>query len=509
MGSGRCRSLLPALLLLLLVLPSAWGDCGPLPNISHAEPTEDMKDKQSFSEGSTVRYVCVTGYTKRPFLSDTVQCLTNSQWSHLPEFCGRSCPSPPYVPFAKISQEDQAQNFYPVNTTVKYICRPGFENITDQLPTSTCLDNLKWSEVPELCRRKSCGIPASPEHGKVIADDHLLGAKATVVCDRGFVLEGGSPSIFCTLRGNEVVWSQLPACQAISCPPPPAIPHGQHDGNSTGKFLYDSVTTYTCDPGLELVGNKSLRCTTENGVLGVWNGAPPECRVSTAAETNQTEPSKGNPYWLASILIPSCIVPPVALGILAGIIMRQKDNEKHSYSMNLQKHKVKGKEALMRPKKQPMPWNSYFCHTTSCHVCPTCRKQLHDALAPLTVPTRRGCAACQDWLSTGKPRTYSVPSVGDRESQSPAGTSSPANAVDVQRGHGAEEAGPEWSEAEQPVDHKSSHHICPICENWLRAHVGQLDSSAVAPKEWQDEGIKSSGAAASSGHEEGNSDTNP
>ncbi|XP_017687563.1 PREDICTED: complement decay-accelerating factor-like, partial [Lepidothrix coronata] len=91
MGSGRCRSLLPALLLLLvllLVLPSAWGDCGPLPNISHAEPTEDVKDKQSFSEGSTVRFVCVTGYTKRPFLSDAVQCLTNSQWSHLPEFCG-------------------------------------------------------------------------------------------------------------------------------------------------------------------------------------------------------------------------------------------------------------------------------------------------------------------------------------------------------------------------------------------------------------------------------------
>ncbi|XP_027750988.1 complement receptor type 1-like [Empidonax traillii] len=464
-------------------------DCGPLPNISHAEPPEDVKHKQSFSEGSTVRYICVTGYTKRPLLSDTIQCLANSQWSHLPEFCGRSCPSPPYMPFAKISQDDQTQNFYPVNTTVKYICRPGFENTTDQLPTSTCLDNLKWSEVPELCRRKSCGIPASPEHGKVITDDHLLGAKATVVCDRGYILQGGSPSIFCAIRGSEVVWSQLPACQAISCPPPPAIPHGQHDGNSTGKFPYGSVTTYTCDPGLELVGNKSLLCTTENGVLGTWNGPPPECRVSTTVETNQTQSSKENPYWLASILIPSCIVPPVALGIVAGIIMRRKDSGKHSYNMNLQKHMLKGRDAPVHPKKQPMPWNSYFCHTTSCHVCPTCKKQLHDALAPLTVPTRRGCAACEDWLSSrpGKPRTYSVPSIGDRESQSPAGTSSPAKAVDVQGGHGAGEAAPEWSEAEQPVDHESSHHICPVCESWLRAHVGQLDSRAVAPGERQDE----------------------
>uniref|UniRef100_A0A8C0EWB1 Sushi domain-containing protein n=1 Tax=Bubo bubo TaxID=30461 RepID=A0A8C0EWB1_BUBBB len=63
-----------------------------------------------------------------------------------------SCPSPPRVRFAKISQEDETQSFYPVGITVRYICRPGYENTTDQLPTSTCLDNLTWSAVPELCQ---------------------------------------------------------------------------------------------------------------------------------------------------------------------------------------------------------------------------------------------------------------------------------------------------------------------------------------------------------------------
>ncbi|KFO78360.1 hypothetical protein N303_05342, partial [Cuculus canorus] len=95
------------------------------------------------------------------------------------------CSSPPRVQFARISQEDEMQNFYPVGVTVKYNCRPGYENTTEQLPTSTCLDNVTWSEVPELCRRKSCGIPANPEHGKVIANDHLFGARANVVCNRG------------------------------------------------------------------------------------------------------------------------------------------------------------------------------------------------------------------------------------------------------------------------------------------------------------------------------------
>ncbi|NXY25906.1 DAF1 protein, partial [Atrichornis clamosus] len=161
------------------------GDCGPLPNISHAEPPGDTKHRESFSVGSTVRYSCVSGYIKRPLLSDTVQCLANSRWSNLPEFCGRNCPSPPHLTFARISPEDLTQNFYAVNTTVRYICRPGFENTTEQPPTSTCLDNLTWSEVPELCQRKSCGIPANPEHGQVITSDHLLGAKAKVVCHRG------------------------------------------------------------------------------------------------------------------------------------------------------------------------------------------------------------------------------------------------------------------------------------------------------------------------------------
>lgn len=76
----------------------ATGDCGPLPNISHAEPLEDTKHRESFTVGSKVRYRCLTGFVKRPLMSETIQCLANSQWSHLPEFCGRK-----YFTFSKIS----------------------------------------------------------------------------------------------------------------------------------------------------------------------------------------------------------------------------------------------------------------------------------------------------------------------------------------------------------------------------------------------------------------------
>uniref|UniRef100_A0A8C3MY73 Uncharacterized protein n=1 Tax=Geospiza parvula TaxID=87175 RepID=A0A8C3MY73_GEOPR len=171
------------------------------------EPRGDTKHQQSFSVGSTVTFVCVPGYTKLPSLSNTIRCLSNSRWSSPPEFCGRSCPTPRPVPFAALSPEDKMQNFYAVNTTVRYICRQGYENTTAQPPTSTCLDNLTWTEVPELC-------------------------------------------------------------QTISCPPPPAIPHGQHSGNSSEGFVLGSVTTYTCEPGLELVGPDTLRCTGDSGDSG-------------------------------------------------------------------------------------------------------------------------------------------------------------------------------------------------------------------------------------------------
>ncbi|NXW40161.1 DAF factor, partial [Nyctiprogne leucopyga] len=160
------------------------GDCGLLPNITHAEPPEDTKHRDSFSIGSKVTYRCLTGYVKYPLLPDTIKCLDNSQWSNLQEFCGRSCSDPPHLQFATISQ-DENWNFYAVNTTVKYICRPGYERTTDQLLTSTCLDNLTWSEVPELCQRKSCGIPTNPEHGKVDTSDYLFLARAHVVCNHG------------------------------------------------------------------------------------------------------------------------------------------------------------------------------------------------------------------------------------------------------------------------------------------------------------------------------------
>lgn len=64
----------------------------------------------------------------------------------------------------------------------------------------------------------------------------------------------------------------------ITCPPPPPISRGRHDGEGVGIFAFNSTVTYSCDPSLQLVGNGSIRCTSRDKTSGAWSGAAPECK---------------------------------------------------------------------------------------------------------------------------------------------------------------------------------------------------------------------------------------
>ncbi|NXA39642.1 DAF1 protein, partial [Eudromia elegans] len=158
------------------------GQCGPLPALALAEPPEESRRQGGFAVGSRVAFSCLRGLAKLPGMPDTTECLPTDQWSPLHEFCA---PNPTRLTFAKISKEDEIKNFYAVGVAVRYLCRAGYEETSERPLTSTCLENQTWTEVPELCRKKSCGVPADPEHGKVVTTDHLFGARANVVCDDG------------------------------------------------------------------------------------------------------------------------------------------------------------------------------------------------------------------------------------------------------------------------------------------------------------------------------------
>ncbi|KFW80859.1 Complement decay-accelerating factor transmembrane isoform, partial [Manacus vitellinus] len=96
------------------------------------------------------------------------------------------CTTPTRLRFAALSKEDEVMNFFPVGTNVTYVCRPGYENTSQSSPTSTCLENLTWSEAAELCRRRSCGALAALPGGRMVPlTDLQFGARVDVFCEDG------------------------------------------------------------------------------------------------------------------------------------------------------------------------------------------------------------------------------------------------------------------------------------------------------------------------------------
>ncbi|NXT83477.1 DAF factor, partial [Zapornia atra] len=163
----------------------AAGDCGPPPVMTHSTPSSD-EHSISFPVGSRVTYVCLGDATKIPGRTDVMECLPGARWSQLPEPCGRSCAAPTRLRFAALSKSDERINFFPVGANVSYVCRPGYENTSESSPTSTCLENLAWSEAAELCRRRSCGDPGPLPGGRMVPQtDFQFGAIVKVFCEGG------------------------------------------------------------------------------------------------------------------------------------------------------------------------------------------------------------------------------------------------------------------------------------------------------------------------------------
>ncbi|XP_059343709.1 complement decay-accelerating factor [Ammospiza nelsoni] len=276
---GVISALLLALLG-LLGIPVAHGDCGPPPAMTHSSPSSSSS---SFPVGSRVTFSCSGGARRIPGMPDTVECLPGDIWSRLAEPCGRSCAAPTRLRFAALSKEDERRNFFPVGANISYVCRPGYENSSEISPSSTCLENLTWSQPAELCRRRSCGTPGALPGGKMgPLRDLQLGARVEVSCEDGYKLVGNN-FIWCQLKGNDVEWSKLPTCELITCPPPPPISHGRHDGEGIEIFAYNSTVTYSCEPSFQLVGNGSIQCGSRDKTSGLWSGATPECKEKSSA----------------------------------------------------------------------------------------------------------------------------------------------------------------------------------------------------------------------------------
>ncbi|XP_062834679.1 complement receptor type 1 isoform X4 [Anolis carolinensis] len=281
--------------------------CQPPPNIQNG--FHSKQEGEMFSHGMSLTYTCHPGYILLG--QETIYCTASGTWFPSAPHCkavermlttvsknadsklidkktkeeskrdivpgpprdtGHSCNRPPRLDFAELADEYKENNSFPIGSTVKYTCRPGYVRSKPKI-SQTCLQNQEWSELEEFCKKKSCGHPGEPEHGRLhVSGDFLFGAAIHYTCDEGYRIIGHS-SRRCIISGKKVEWDHgVVFCEHIPCFPPPDVPHGKHNGQNMDNFFVGTVVTYTCDKDYPLVGNASIYCTTEDGLNGVWSG---------------------------------------------------------------------------------------------------------------------------------------------------------------------------------------------------------------------------------------------
>uniref|UniRef100_A0A4W2EK13 Complement C3d receptor 2 n=1 Tax=Bos indicus x Bos taurus TaxID=30522 RepID=A0A4W2EK13_BOBOX len=190
------------------------------------------------------------------------------------------CKFLPRYPFAKPKiQSDQSE--FAVGKTWEYECLPGYFKKSFFV---TCLKTSNWSNAQQFCKRKSCTVPRELLHGSVHTPQGIMfGATITFSCDRGYRLIGDT-SATCLISDNTVTWDKdLPLCESIPCEPPPAISNGDFQSSNRDYFYYGTVVTYQCHVGqngkklFDLLGEKSIYCTSKDNQVGIWNSPPPQC----------------------------------------------------------------------------------------------------------------------------------------------------------------------------------------------------------------------------------------
>ncbi|XP_012934046.2 complement receptor type 2 [Heterocephalus glaber] len=246
-------------------------------------PNGQVTEPPSLRVGITVTFSCNEGYRLQGY--DASQCVIVKQratWTKKPTCEEILCPPPSPIRNGRLSSPTNVS----YGSSVTYTCDPDPEEgvsfiLTGEKTIHCTMDSQKrgtWSGPSPDCKLSTSAVQCPhPQilRGQVLSmqkDQYSYNDTVAFACESGFTLKG-SRRIRCNTQG---MWEpSVPVCEK-ECQAPPQILNGQKEDGHVLQFDPGTSITYSCDPGYELVGEESIRCTPE----GKWTPTPPHCKVT-------------------------------------------------------------------------------------------------------------------------------------------------------------------------------------------------------------------------------------
>ncbi|XP_022647775.1 sushi, von Willebrand factor type A, EGF and pentraxin domain-containing protein 1-like isoform X2 [Varroa destructor] len=246
-----------------------WSCVRPDLNCDELEPIPNGNFKVTGDYfGARVYYECAEDY----WMSGPKErmCQGDGKWSDkLPE-CKKqpACSEPPRVPHSRINTTSEDANDFPINSTIRYSCFPGYEARGFDIAKCIFYNNSAQWFGPDLkCEPINCAAPEKIDNGKIVGSSTKFTSSIKYECHEGYELIGRAHR-YCT---SGATWSgTAPECRPVVCPKPTNPDNGRAIFTS---LTYGSTVTYECHHGFTIKGPPSARCNAKRE----WHGGPSTC----------------------------------------------------------------------------------------------------------------------------------------------------------------------------------------------------------------------------------------
>ncbi|XP_064387965.1 uncharacterized protein LOC135336171 isoform X3 [Halichondria panicea] len=311
--------------------------CSVLPLISNGGISYSTETTAPYDFTTTATYSCNDGFFLQG--SDRRECTGDSadtvgEWSGSAPVCSAiTCSSltPPINGMITYASDTTAPFDY--QTTATYSCDSGLGLTSGDVVRSCVFSRTSsiggdWSGTAPTCEAITCSPLTSIVNGRInyftdTTPPLDFNTVASHLCDTGYGIEGDVDRI-CSGDGSSPVgvWSSTATtCGVVMCPTLDTLDNGvitiiPPPGTTTSD--YGSLANHACITGYYLSGNQQRNCIGggSNGVVGIWDGAPPSCELIECSQLNA--PDNGFTTFSLGTAAPYSFTTTVTYGCVSG-----------------------------------------------------------------------------------------------------------------------------------------------------------------------------------------------